>query len=99
MVFLSVIFRYFGGHPRDSTQFSVARLFPDVAEDIMQDSGIGNNLGERYANGEGVPEDLVEAYAWFSVSVIAGDQDGAANRDAYDLNPEQLFKGQKRALT
>ncbi|MDB4809753.1 sel1 repeat family protein [bacterium] len=58
-----------------------------------------HNLGVMYAKGEGVPQDYVEAYAWFSVAAAGGYADAANNRDvvAGDLTPEQLSQGQKRA--
>jgi TPR repeat protein len=31
------------------------------------------NLGQMYANGEGVPEDYVEAYAWLSIAATQAD--------------------------
>ena len=31
------------------------------------------NLGVMYANGEGVPEDTVNAYAWFSIAAARGN--------------------------
>ena len=58
-----------------------------------------NNLGVRYANGEGVPEDDVTAYAWFSVTATSGNWFGRDSRDRIkgDLTPSQLEKGQAMA--
>ena len=57
------------------------------------------NLGFMYRDGQGVPQDDVETYAWFSVA--AGDRfpNAAKGRDltASKLTPEQLSQGQKRA--
>ena len=52
-----------------------------------------------YALGEGVPKDLVEAYAWWFIAAVGGDADAANNRDltASELTPDQLSQGQKRA--
>jgi TPR repeat protein len=52
-----------------------------------------------YKNGNGVPQDEVEAYAWFSVAAAGGYADAVKNRDlaAGKLTPEQLSQGQKRA--
>ena len=57
------------------------------------------SLGVMYENGEGVPQDYVEAYVWFSVAAASGDADSANNRGiaAGELTPEQLSQGQKRA--
>jgi len=57
------------------------------------------NLGTMYYNGQGVPKDLVEAYAWWFISAAGGDADAANNCSvvARELTPEQLSQGQKRA--
>ena len=52
-----------------------------------------------YYNGQGVPQDLVEAYAWWFIAAAGGSADAVNNRDiiAGELTPDQLAKGQKRA--
>jgi hypothetical protein len=52
-----------------------------------------------YDKGEGVPEDDVAAYAWFSVAAASGEDDGRKNRDSIKgiLTPSQLEKGQVMA--
>jgi hypothetical protein len=52
-----------------------------------------------YANGYGVPEDDVAAYAWFSVAAAAGDDMARAFRDSTKraLTPSQVEKGQVMA--
>jgi TPR repeat protein len=57
-----------------------------------------HNLGVMYANGEGVPQDYAEAYAWFCVAATSGDVDAVKNRDVAKelLTAEQLSKAQKR---
>ena len=32
------------------------------------------NLGVMYANGEGIPKDYVQAYAWFNIAAAQGDE-------------------------
>ena len=57
------------------------------------------SVGQMYALGEGVTQDLIEAYAWYSVAATGGYKSGVQNRDtvASKLTPEQLLEGQKRA--
>ena len=57
------------------------------------------SVGQMYALGEGVTQNLVEAYAWYSVAATGGYKSGVQNRDtvASKLTPEQLLEGQKRA--
>jgi hypothetical protein len=60
-----------------------------------------------YANGKGVPQDIVQAYKWFSIGAsksAASDQpkdriEAAKNRDlaASQMTPEQIADGQKLA--
>jgi hypothetical protein len=58
-------------------------------------------LGLMYANGEGVPQDNVEAYKWFNLATTYAD---ASDRDEFAearattaerLTPEQRAEGQK----
>jgi len=62
------------------------------------------NLGLMYDNGEGVPEDDVEAYKWFNLATAYAD---ASQREEFTeardlaaevLTPEQLAEGQKLSL-
>ncbi len=39
------------------------------------------NLGALYARGEGVEQDVIEAYKWFELSRLAGDETAEAARD------------------
>ena len=57
------------------------------------------NLGVMYANGEGVPQNNLRAYVWFSVAAAQGDEDARSNRDIISetLTPEQLARGQDMA--
>ena len=58
-----------------------------------------HQLGWMYRMGDGVPEDDVAAYAWFSVAAASGDDGGRKNRDSIKrkLTPSQLEKGQALA--
>jgi hypothetical protein len=56
-------------------------------------------LGNMYADGEGVPENDVEAYVWFSVAAAQGLEVARSNRDIISetLTPEQRARGQDMA--
>ena len=51
-----------------------------------------NNLGTMYATGDGVPEDYMQAYKWFSLSIPLGNQVATRNRAraATLLTPDQI---------
>jgi len=44
-------------------------------------AGAQSILGMRYAQGEGVPRDEVEALVWFTLAARGGDPDASRNRD------------------
>ena len=50
-----------------------------------------------YANGEGVPQDFVQAHAWMNLAAAQGFQ--AENRDwlAAQMTPAQIAEAQKLA--
>ena len=39
------------------------------------------NLGVMYSNGEGVPQNDIRAYVWYSVAATQGGEDARGNRD------------------
>ncbi|MFZ3183697.1 MAG: hypothetical protein WA173_06105 [Pseudomonas sp.] len=57
------------------------------------------NLGLMYRNGQGVPQDHKEAYAWFAVAAANGHAQAGLDRDmaAKKLTPSQLEQGQALA--
>lgn len=63
------------------------------------DPGAQHNLGALYYDGEGVPQNHVAAYIWFSLAAAQGHQDAARFRNeiARMMNPEQLAEAQKQA--
>jgi len=71
------------------------------------EQGLGNAqgaLGECYQNGEGVPQDYVEAYKWFNLSAAQGDLLSPKGISVQERNsitrlmtPEQIAEGQRRA--
>ncbi len=58
-----------------------------------------SNLGLRYAEGQGVPQDYVRAHMWFSVSSAQGNQLAAKNRDhiAPRMTPAQTAEAERLA--
>ena len=52
-----------------------------------------------YANGNGVPQNNVRAYVWWSVAAAQGNEEARGFRDrvADQLTPEQLARGQDMA--
>jgi TPR repeat protein len=56
-------------------------------------------LGLIYADGKGVPEDDIEAYAWYSVAAVNGNEKAKEelSKARAKLTTEQLAEGQKRA--
>ena len=56
-------------------------------------------LGFMYERGEGVPQNNVRAYVWFSVAAAQGYEVARSSRDIASerLTPEQLARGQDMA--
>ena len=56
-------------------------------------------LGLCYANGQGVPQDFVEAHKWFNIAAIRGSQPARERRAelALDMTPEQIAEAQRQA--
>jgi len=57
------------------------------------------NLGFMYGNGEGVPQDYVEAHKWFNLAAAQGLQTAIASRDiaASKMTREQIAEAQRLA--
>jgi len=57
------------------------------------------NLGGMYANGQGVPQDYVQAHKWFNLAATQGDKVAVKNRDivAMNMTPADVSKAQKLA--
>ena len=57
------------------------------------------NLGNMYANGEGVLQDNVIAHMWLNIASANGDAQGGENRDIITkrMTPEQIADAQARA--
>ena len=56
-----------------------------------------SNLGIIYANGEGVPEDHVRAYAWCSIAATQGHKKAKNNKRIIKgwMTPAQIAEAQK----
>ena len=74
--------------------FSATKVLAESGDADAQDT-----LGLMYLMGQGVPQDVAEAYVWFSVAAAGGCTLAVIGRDnaASNLTPEQLSQGQKRA--
>ena len=60
-----------------------------------------NNLGLMYATGEGVPENVINAYVWLSISAAQGGEDAKTltNTVADRMTREQIGEAQSLAQT
>ena len=58
-----------------------------------------NNLGIMYDNGEGVPENNIRAYVWWSMAKTQGDADAAVNIDILkpQMTKQQIAQAQALA--
>lgn len=71
------------------------REFRPLAE--QGDAAAQFSLGLMYANGEGVPEDGIQAYAWFNLAAAQGlgeGEQGRAHIRQY-MTPAQIAEAQK----
>ena len=57
------------------------------------------NLGVRYYNGQGVPQDYVLAHIWFNIAGSNGEKDAVRNRTLLEkkMSPSQIEKAQEMA--
>jgi uncharacterized protein len=58
-----------------------------------------SNLGAMYAEGDGIPQDLVQALKWFILAAAQNHKEAIENRDKAILlmSPAQIADGQKLA--
>jgi len=54
------------------------------------------NLGLAYANGEGVPVDVAEAYVWLSLATEQGSTPKGLAALVAGMTPDQLVEGKRR---
>ena len=57
------------------------------------------NLGLKYANGEGVPKDLVQAHVWWNIAGAIGDADAKTKLAIIEkqMTPDQKAEAMKLA--
>jgi len=70
------------------------RLGANQGNDLAQ-----RRLGQMYERGEGVQQDYIKAYMWYSLGTGKGVEAGARLRDALakKMDPEQIAEAQKLA--
>jgi TPR repeat protein len=85
-------------------QLILLRHDPELAsalrvEALKGDRDAQYGLGLVYAEGRGVEQDNVEAFAWLSVAILGGDPDAAALRDIVlqDMQADEVRTGLARA--
>ena len=73
------------------------RLWRPIAE--QGDASAQYNLGQMYRNGQGVPQDYIQAHMWFNLATAQNDANAAKNRDivAAKMAPAQIAEAQKMA--
>ena len=73
------------------------RLLRPIAD--QGDAFAQYNLGLMYANGQGVPQDYIQAHMWFNLATAQNDANAAKNRDivAAKMAPAQIAEAQKLA--
>jgi TPR repeat protein len=82
---------------RQNNYTEAARWFHLAADQGRADAQ--SNLGSMYAEGEGVPQDFVQALMWFTLSAAQNHKEGIENRDkaAGFMAPAQIAQAQKLA--
>ena len=89
----------------DEGEFGIVGVPQDDAEAVRwwrlaADQGLANaqnNLGARYASGEGVPEDDVLAYMWYNLAAAQGNENAPGNKDILErgMTREQIAEAQR----
>jgi TPR repeat protein len=103
-------YRLAAGQGRSDAQYQLGHLYyrqDNYAEaakwfHLAADQGRADaqsNLGSMYADGEGVPQDFVQALMWFTLAAAQNHRDGIENRDkaAGLMTPAQIAEAQKLA--
>ena len=78
-----------------ATAVSLWRPLADQGHAMAQ-----TNLGILYAKGQGVPQDFVRAYMWFTLAGSFGNSESAKYRDivASHMTPAQIAEAQRLAV-
>ncbi len=63
------------------------------------DAEAQSNLGVMYSNGQGVPQDYVQAYMWLSLPAAQGSETAREGRDLLEemMTPPQIANAQRLA--
>lgn len=85
-------------------QLILLRHDPELAAALREEAMKGDHdaqygLGLVYAEGRGVEQDEVEAYAWLSVAALDGDPDADALREVVmqEMNAVDIQRAVRRA--
>ncbi|MFP6637844.1 MAG: tetratricopeptide repeat protein [Nitrospinaceae bacterium] len=95
---LGVAYQKLGKRQKAIARYKEAfRLFRLAAE-----QGYANaqyNLGLKYAEGQGVPQDYVSAHMWFNLSGSNGDKDAVEKRNIVEkkMTKDQISEAQRLA--
>jgi TPR repeat protein len=56
-------------------------------------------MGQAYEFGQGAPQDMIEAFKWYTLAIKSGDDYAAHNRSdlARKMTPDQIAEGERRA--
>jgi TPR repeat protein len=75
----------------NALDFDVTKVLADQGDATAQ-----YNLGNMYANGDGVQKNKIRAYVWLSRAQALGDEKAAGNIDILksDMSPEQIKQAQ-----
>ena len=94
LLFLLVIGFSGGVSGQDAPDFEETKRLAEQGDPLAQ-----TLLGAMYDEGEGVPQNDVRAYVWFSVAAAQGNETPRGQRDIVSdrLTPEQLARGQDMA--
>ena len=82
-----------------STTIAAATFDETMAEAKQGEAYAQYNLGVMYDNGEGVPENSIRAYVWWSMAKIQGHTGAAGNLDILKprMTKQQIAQAQALA--
>jgi TPR repeat protein len=82
-----------------ASEFLAKSVKETRAKAELGDASAQGQLGLVYQNGQGVPQDYIQAHAWLNVASANGDENAATARDelAERMSPEQLAEAQSLA--
>ena len=82
-----------------SNAFAAPDFDETMAEANQGDAFAQFNLGVMYENGEGVPENSIRAYVWWSMAKTQGNEKSASNIDILkpQMTKQQIAQAQALA--